>query len=201
MKQTLLAWCKAGPCTLSSIAYILFCSSQWHTQHFSPLGYSLFWKLVLHLISSLSPVAGMFFLMVFFWGASLVAQRLQRLLMMWETWVQPLGREDPLEKKWQPAPVFLPGESHGWRNLVGYSPQGCKELDMTERPLHFTSLHFTFWNLLAIFRTWLKMASPSLSLSCLHSGISSFLFWTSMVNLLLLSHCIYHFTVRVLFGK
>ena len=28
-------------------------------------------------------------------------------------------------------PVFLPGESRGQRNLVGYSPLGCKELDMT----------------------------------------------------------------------
>ena len=36
---------------------------------------------------------------------------------------------------------FLPGESHGGRSLVGYSPWGRKELDMTER-LHFTSLHF-----------------------------------------------------------
>ena len=32
------------------------------------------------------------------YGASLVAQRLKRLLAMWETWVQSLGREDPLEK-------------------------------------------------------------------------------------------------------
>ena len=38
--------------------------------------------------------------------------------------------------KWQPTLVFLPGESHGWRRLVGYSPRGRKELDMTE-PLHF----------------------------------------------------------------
>ena len=30
----------------------------------------------------------------------------------------------PLSRKWQPTPVFLPGESHGWRNLVGYSPRG-----------------------------------------------------------------------------
>ena len=37
---------------------------------------------------------------------------------------------------WQPTPVFLPGESHGRRSLVGYSPWGCKESDMTE-PLHF----------------------------------------------------------------
>ena len=43
---------------------------------------------------------------------------------------------------WQPTPVFLPGESHGQRSLVGYSPRGCKELDTTERH-HFTSLHFT----------------------------------------------------------
>ena len=41
---------------------------------------------------------------------------------------------------WQPTPVFLPGESHGRRSLVGYSPQGPKESDRTER-LHFT---FTF---------------------------------------------------------
>ena len=30
---------------------------------------------------------------------------------------------------WQPTPVFLPGESHGWRSLVGYSPRGHKESD------------------------------------------------------------------------
>jgi len=32
----------------------------------------------------------------------------------------------------KPTPVFLPGESHGQRNLVGYSPQDHKELDTTE---------------------------------------------------------------------
>ena len=42
-------------------------------------------------------------------------------------------------RKWQPTPLLLPGESHGLRSLVGYSPWGCKELDTTER-LHFTSL-------------------------------------------------------------
>ena len=35
-------------------------------------------------------------------------------------------------RKWQPTPVSLPGESHGQRSLVGYSPWGCKESDMTE---------------------------------------------------------------------
>ena len=50
-----------------------------------------------------------------------------------------LGRF-PWRRKWQPTPVFLPGESHGWRTMVGYSPRGHKESDTTER-LHFT---FTF---------------------------------------------------------
>ena len=35
-------------------------------------------------------------------------------------------------RKWQPTQIFLPGESHGWRRLVGYSPWGHKESDMTE---------------------------------------------------------------------
>ena len=35
-------------------------------------------------------------------------------------------------------PVFLPGESHGQRNLAGYSPSGHKELDMTEATEHST---------------------------------------------------------------
>ena len=35
-------------------------------------------------------------------------------------------------KTWQPTPVLLPGESHGQRSLEGYSPWGCKELNMTE---------------------------------------------------------------------
>ena len=33
-----------------------------------------------------------------------------------------LGSQDPLEKKWLPTPVFLPGEFHGQRSLAGYSP-------------------------------------------------------------------------------
>ena len=34
------------------------------------------------------------------------------------------------EGKWQSTPIFLPEKSHGQRYLVGYSPKGCKELDM-----------------------------------------------------------------------
>ena len=114
---------------------------------------------------------------------SLVVQMVKRLPTMWSAQVRSVGREDPLGKemaahsstlaweipwtksvvgyspwghkdsnmtslhftifecaigwywrrKWQPTPVSLPGESHGWRSLVGYSPRGCKELDTTER--------------------------------------------------------------------
>ena len=42
-------------------------------------------------------------------------------------------------RQWHPTPVLLPGKSHGWWSLVGCSPWGIKESDMTER-LHF---HFS----------------------------------------------------------
>ena len=38
----------------------------------------------------------------------------------------------PCRRKWQPTLVFLPGESHGQRRLVGCSPWGLKESDATE---------------------------------------------------------------------
>ena len=53
--------------------------------------------------------------------ASLVAQRVKR------PWV----REIPWRRKWRPTPVFLPGESHGRRTLVGYSPRGLKLSNFT----------------------------------------------------------------------
>ena len=39
----------------------------------------------------------------------------------------------PWRRKWHPTPIFLPGESHGWRSLVGCSPRSHKELDATDR--------------------------------------------------------------------
>ena len=48
----------------------------------------------------------------------------------------------PWRRKWQPTLVLLPGKSHGWRILVGYSPWICKEWDTTEQ-LHF-HFHFVF---------------------------------------------------------
>ena len=42
----------------------------------------------------------------------------------------------PWRRKWRPTSVFLPGKAHGQRSLVGCSPAGCKESDMTEATQH-----------------------------------------------------------------
>ena len=55
----------------------------------------------------------------------------KNLPAMQETPVWSLGRENPWRREWQPTPVFLPGESHGQRSLVGYSPWGRRGSDMT----------------------------------------------------------------------
>ena len=44
----------------------------------------------------------------------------------------------PWRRKWQPTPVFLPGESHGWRSLVGYSPR------VTKSRAQLSNFTFTF---------------------------------------------------------
>ena len=49
-----------------------------------------------------------------------------------ETQVRSLGWKDRQRRKWQPTPVFLPGEFHGQRSLASYSPWGRIELDTTE---------------------------------------------------------------------
>ena len=46
--------------------------------------------------------------------------------------IDPWAGKIPWRRAWQPTAVFLPGEFHGQRNLGGYSPWGCKELEMTE---------------------------------------------------------------------
>ena len=73
--------------------------------------------------------------------------------------------------KWQPTPVLLPGESHGQRSLVGYSPWACRESDMTEWLTHSLSLftcilvcicyHLWYWSITLIS----PLLTPSTSLS------------------------------------
>ena len=45
-----------------------------------------------------------------------------------------------ISRQWHPTPVRLPGKSHGWKSLVGYSPWGREESDTTEQ----THFHFSF---------------------------------------------------------
>ena len=67
-------------------------------------------------------------------------------------------RKIPWRRKWHPTPEFVPGKSHGQRSLVGYSPQGCKELYMTDQLNTFTcwnnskniGILCTIWTMLSL---------------------------------------------------
>ena len=60
-----------------------------------------------------------------------MAQLVKNPPEIWETWLQSLGWEDPLERERLPTPVFWPREFHGV-----YCPWGCKELNAPEQLLH-----------------------------------------------------------------
>ena len=65
-----------------------------------------------------------------------MAQWVKNLLAMQEIqdmWIRSLGREDPVEEEMAIHSSILPEKSHGQRSLVGYSPKGCKKLNMIER--------------------------------------------------------------------
>ena len=47
-------------------------------------------------------------------------------------WFNPWVEKILWRRKWQSTPVFLPGKTHGQSSLMGYSPQGRKELDTTK---------------------------------------------------------------------
>ena len=74
----------------------------------------------------------------------LVAQTVKSLPSRLETRIPSWAGKDPWRWKWQPTPVFLPGKSHGWRSLAGYSPWGHKESDRTEQLHFFLSFFFHF---------------------------------------------------------
>ena len=74
-----------------------------------------------------------------FWGfpgAKEPAYKFRR--HMFDPWV----RKIPLSRAWRPTPVFLPGESHGPRSLVGYSPYGHRDSDTTEVTQHAAHICF-----------------------------------------------------------
>ena len=65
-------------------------------------------------------------------GASLVAQRLKHLPAMWETWVQSLGGEDPLEMEMATLSSILAWRISWMEELGGLQSMGHKESDTTE---------------------------------------------------------------------
>ena len=115
--------------------------------------------------------------------------------------------------QWHPTPVLLPGKPHGQRSLVGCSPWGRSESDMTEQ-LHF---HFslscigegngnphqcsclesprdggTWWAAVygvAQSQTRLKPLSSSSSSSCSHDGLFFNAFYLSIVDLCCVNFC------------
>ena len=70
--------------------------------------------------SGRSPGEGIGYPLQYPW-VSLVARTVRNLPGMQKPWIQTLGWEIPWRRAWQCPPVFLPGESHGQRSLVGYS--------------------------------------------------------------------------------
>ena len=62
----------------------------------------------------------------FFSSFFLIAQLVDDLPAMQVTRFDPWVGKIPWRRKWQPTPVFLPGESHGQRSLAGYCLRGCK---------------------------------------------------------------------------
>ena len=83
-----------------------------------------------------------------------------------------LGRS-PQRRPWRPTPVFLPGEPHGQRSLVGYSPWGHKESDTTEQlsrcTLQMRNLsHRRLWSLFSFTasKEGARLEDLSLSLVC-----------------------------------
>ena len=70
----------------------------------------------------------------------------KNLPAIWETWVQSLGGEDPLEEGMATHSRILAWRIPTDRSLVGYCPWGCKELDTTEQlKVHAFFLNFKHW--------------------------------------------------------
>ena len=66
---------------------------------------------------------------------------LQARMLKWVAMPSSRGSSQS-NRKWQPAPVMLPGKFHGHSRLAGYNPQGHKKSDMTEHVFEFMCMHF-----------------------------------------------------------
>ena len=91
-----------------------------------------------------------------------VAQLTKNLPAVQQTSVQSLVRKIPWRRERQATPAFLPGESHGQRSLVGYSPWGCKALDMTEQTVYILHAQFATTILLQLNEGYYRITTLSL---------------------------------------
>ena len=62
-----------------------------------------------------------------------MTQVVKNLPAMQKTRFDPWVRKIPWRREWLPTPIFLPGEAHGWKSLMDYSPRGHRESDTTEQ--------------------------------------------------------------------
>ena len=76
-------------------------------------------------------------------SASLVAQLEKNRPSVWETWLRPLGWEDPLEKG-----TGYPLQYSGLENSVQSSSRGCKKSDTTEQPSLSLSLSVSWFRVI-----------------------------------------------------
>ena len=109
--------------------------------------------------------------------ASMVAQMVRNLPTMWETRVRSLGWEDPLEKGVATCSSILAWRISWTGSLVGCSPWGCKELDLTEQPPHMVFSELS-WGLNEVMSMWLPSRSghrelPREESASAHLSISS----------------------------
>ena len=75
----------------------------------------------------------------------------QSACQCWRCRLVPWVWKSPRRREWQPTPAFLPGEFLGQRSLAGYSPWGCKKLDMTERLHLLTNFCYLFFFIIVYF--------------------------------------------------
>ena len=109
-------------------------------------------------------------------------------------------RKSPWRRTWQPAPVFLPGEFHGQRNLVDYSSWGLKESDMTEwlTLLHTSTLYLVYMNIILNYIISLHNVSEAKKKKDIESHN---LFYLKNKMLMINNVAVYNVCVWILFFK
>ena len=76
--------------------------------------------------------------------ASPGAQMVRNSPAMHETGFDPWVKKIHRRREWLHTPIFMSGETSGWKSLAGYSPWGCKQSDTTEQLSTYDSLENVF---------------------------------------------------------